>query len=244
MGTRHYGGGESAGNGDAFIEAAQFQGNLALVVIHCHHSIELSAEGLDEGDVTGIGTGCIDPHLSCLGNSGFNDINFLTPAQAMLAGMGVQGSQCKPGLCNAAVLQGCVCQSHCTKDSINGEVLADFGNRDMAGGSGGPQVPKHVDLPKGFGMVEELGKIVMFAFQLTSGFLHACLVEGSEAEAFNFFGLIELNTKFQSMQVCFSCFNGQLPKHNLLGILIVLVKNSQITVPINLVDIRNHLQGY
>ena len=167
---------KSSRNGDALVKSLQLKGDLALVVIHGHHSVKIPVKGLDEQNVGWERSVGVNPHLPCLFNGRRDYINLFPAALSALAAVRIQGCQGKPGLLNTGILKGNIGQSYGSHDGIHGQAVADLANRNMAGCPCGPQISQHIDFPKRLRVSKEMGHVMVLALKRTPGLNHCLLI--------------------------------------------------------------------
>ena len=88
------------------IEGTDLQGNMALIVIHGHASVELAAFGFSENAVRGYWTFNIETTLAQFLNGRDNLLSLLIAEHAVLAAVGIQTSHANMGLLNTKLLAG------------------------------------------------------------------------------------------------------------------------------------------
>ena len=167
---------KSSRNGDALVKSLQLKGDLALVVIHGHHSVKIPVKGLDEQNIGRERSVSVNSHFPGLFNGRRNHIDFLPAAFSALAAVGIQGSQGKPRLLNAGILKRYVCQPYGSHDGIHCQALADLADRNMAGCPGGPQISQYIDFPKWIRVTKEVGHIMVLTLKRTPGLNHRLLI--------------------------------------------------------------------
>ena len=227
--------GLAAGDGDAAVEALELQCDLALVVVHGDHTVEVAVEGLDEQDVGGEGTHGVHAVLLGLLDGGADHIDLLPAAQPALAAVGIQGRHADAGIFIAGHLQGGVAQGDGPEDLLHGQVVADLLDGDVAGGAGGPHAAGHVDLAEGLVRhAEQVGHDVVLALILAAGQLHPVLVEGGEAEALQLAALTQVDGQLQHVVHADAAHHVQLAHLHVGGVLVVLVQDGQALVPVGL----------
>ena len=236
---------EAAGNGDALVEAHYLQGDLALVVEHRDDAVEITAECLHEQGVGRIRSAAVPAlgfgPLDCRGDH----VDLLTSAGAVLTRMGIQRCDCDVRILHACVGQGRIHQGDGAVDLLAVVVVqgvADFLDRDVAGGAGRPDLAHNIDLPEGGGVVQELRHIPVLALQVQSGILHSRLVQRSKAEAGHLSFVEQLNAGLQHIQAGRAGFHSLRREGSGGRIQIVSVQERRSLAPVRVLDLFDHLK--
>ncbi len=70
---------QASGDCHAALEAFQFSRDLALVVVHCHHTIVIAGKNFQVDRVGRIWAAAVYPSGSNLPDGGLNEVDFLGP---------------------------------------------------------------------------------------------------------------------------------------------------------------------